>query len=355
MNKSTLLAVGCLLWVSLAHAERYTLTSPNTRVHVAVTNDLNGLRYTLSLDGNPIISESSLGLIINDIPLGKNELQFLGKEEASISDSVNLIAGKTKIVADHYNTVTLKFMANDERKLNVNLLVRVYDEGVAIRYLLPAQTGLTQFTIQNELTRFGFAADYRCFGLNLGKFANSHEGEFDPIKASLIREHHLYDNPLVCKTGVGQTTFALAESDVRDYPSSWFMGRGDGGIGVDVRLTPRFDSRADGLEKASVKSTMSAAGVKTPWRVIMLGDTPGKLTESSLIAVLGEPTKMTDIAWIKPGKTAWDWWNDNQVAIAKPGMNTETYKAYIDFSAALGLEYILIDAGWHEGAAEKSI
>jgi len=360
MKKYQLLMASCMMLAVAAQADTYTLKSPNSRVQVDLVNTGNGLSYTMSLDGKQIISESSLGLIINDLPLGKNEMQFVGKEESSVNTSFNLVAGRTKTVADHYNTYTLKFIAKDERKLNLNLVVRAYNEGVAIRYQLPNQSGLTQFTIQNELTRFGFADDYNCFGLNLGKFANSHEGEFDPVKASMIREHNLYDNPLVCKTGVGQTTFALAESDVRDYPGSWFTGRGDGGNGVEVRLTPRFDSRPDGLEKASVRANMTAAGFKTPWRVIMLGDTPGQLTESSLIAALGEPTQIKDTSWIKPGKTAWDWWNDNQVVFGKgatatkPGINTDTYKAYIDFAATLGLQYILIDEGWHKGSTTTS-
>lgn len=358
MKKSLLLSVVSLLVVSTVQADSYSLDSPNARVRVDVSNNAGGLSYHVTLDGNTIISESTLGLIINEIPLGKSEMLFQGKEESTVNTTFNLLAGRTKTVADHYNALTLKFTSNDERKLNLNLLVRAYDEGVAIRYQLPSQPNLSQFTIQNELTRFGFAGDYACFGLNLGKFANSHEGEFDPINASRIREHNLYDNPLVCKTGVGQTTIGLAESDVRDYPGAWFTGRGDGALGVDVRLTPRFDSRHDGLEPAAVRATMTTAGVKSPWRVIMIGDTPGRLTESSLIATLGEPTQIKDTSWIKPGKTAWDWWNDNQVAFAnpalKPGMNTETYKAYIDFAGTLGLEYILIDAGWHEGAAWTS-
>lgn len=349
-----LLTTACLITAGIAHAETYTVQSPNSRVQVAVTNDAKGLSYTVAFDGNKVISDSALGLIINDISLGNNELDFLGNSKEKGKDSFELL-GRTKKVVEEYNSITLKFSGKDERKLNINLTVRAYDGGVALRYSLPTQPGLKQFTIQNELTRFGFANNYTCYGLNLGKFANSHEGEFDPVKASSIREHNLFDNPLVCKTGVGQTTFALAESDVRDYPGSWFMGRGDGGLGVDVKLTPRFDSRADGLEKAAVRATMGAAGVKSPWRVIMLGDTPGALAQSSLIAALGEPTKIKDTRWIKPGKTAWDWWNDNQVVLentnVKPGMNTETYKAYIDFAATLGLEYILIDAGWHEGAA----
>ena len=336
------------------NAEVFQIKSPNQRVQMSITSDASGLRYQVSLDGQSIIADSPLGLIIDNKQLGNTELQLLSKKQKAVKDTFDLIAGRSKKIDDHYQSLVLQFSNKSQPNLNFNLLARVYDQGVAFRYQLPVQKGLSTFTIQNELTRFDFAKDYQCFGLNLGKFANSHEGEFDPIKASSIREHHLYDHPLVCKTGVGQITFALAESDVKNYPGSWFTGRGDGGLGVSTLLTPRFDNRADGLEKAAVKASLTT-DFNTPWRVIMLGDNPGDLTESSLIAVLGEPTKIKNTDWIKPGKVAWDWWNDNQVVLddpnQKPGMNTATYKAYIDFASTLGLEYILIDAGWHEGAA----
>lgn len=352
-NKNLLSLVSLLIagWVG---AESYQVNSPNKRVQMSITNDAAGLHYQVTLDGKSVIADSPLGLIIDNKQIGNSELQLLSQKQKAIKDRFELIAGRSKKIDDHYQSLNLQFKNKNQPDLNLNLLVRVYDDGVAFRYQLPVQKGLSKFTIQNELTRFSFAKDYQCFGLNLGKFANSHEGEFDPINASSIREHHLYDNPLVCKTGEGQTTFALAESDVKNYPGSWFTGRGDGGLGVSILLTPRFDNRADGLEKAAVKASLDA-DFNTPWRVIMLGDNPGDLTESSLIAVLGEPTKIKNTDWIKPGKVAWDWWNDNQVVLddpnKKPGMNTETYLAYIDFAATLGLEYILIDAGWHEGAA----
>lgn len=342
----------------VAVANVSSLSSPNGRISVSLTNDDKGLSYNVKVDNKPIISDSSLGLIIDDAPLGSAKMISLGETQDQVRDHFDLFAGRTKTFKDFYNQGVFSFAGQGKNTYKLNVAIRVYDEGVAIRYILPNQPQLNKFTIQNELTRFSFAADYSCFGLNLGKFVNGHEGEFDPIKASYLREHNLYDNPLVCKTGVGQGVFALAESNVRNYPGSWFMGRGDGGLGVDIRLTPRFDSRPDGLEKAAVHATMSASGVVTPWRVIMVGDTPGDLTESSLIAALGAPSEVADTSWIKPGKVAWDWWNDNQVVLENtkvtPGMNTETYKAYIDFAATLGLEYILIDSGWHEGTAWTS-
>ncbi len=354
MIKRSFISLFLLLGAAGVNAEVFQIKSPDQRVQMSITSDASGLRYQVSLDDQTIITDSPLGLIIDNKQLGNAELQLLSKKQKAVKDKFDLIAGRSKKIDDHYQSLVLQFSNKNQPNLNFNLLVRVYDQGVAFRYQLPVQENFSAFTIQNELTRFDFAKDYQCFGLNLGKFANSHEGEFDPIKASSIREHHLYDNPLVCKTGVGKTTFALAESDVKNYPGSWFTGRGDGGLGVSILLTPRFDNRADGLEKAAVKANLST-DFNTPWRVIMLGENPGDLTESSLIAVLGEPTKIKNTDWIKPGKVAWDWWNDNQVVLddsnQKPGMNTATYKAYIDFASTLGLEYILIDAGWHEGAA----
>ena len=362
--KYPLLSASCLLFATITNtstvqADTYFLKSPNSRLQVNLNNSERGLSYSVSLDGKAIISESALGLIVNNKPVGNTEMEFLGKQDSIVNTSFTLL-GRTKNVADHYNTHTVKFAAKGERKLNLNLIVRAYDEGVAIRYQLPNQAGLEKFTIQNEMTRFLFASEYNCFGFNQGKMIYGHEGEFDPIKSSSIRSHNLYDNPLVCKTGVGETTFALAESDLRDYPGAYFTGSNDGTNGVEIRLTYSADNLNDGSNYASARVNMPADGFNTAWRVIMVGDTPGKLTESSLIATLGEPTRMTDTSWIKPGKAAWDWWNGSQVVLRKdatvsePGMNTDTFKAYIDFAVTLGLEYILIDEGWYQGSSEMS-
>ena len=98
---------------------------------------------------------------------------------------------------------------------------------------------------------------------------------------------------------------------------------------------------------------------ETPWRVVMLGDSVGKLTESNLITALASPSRVADTGWIKPGLSAWDWWNGPQFDLPAPhnangqraGMNTTTYKAYVDFAASLGLQDTLIDEGWTVGSA----
>ena len=339
------------------NAETFDINSPDKRIKLSVTNSTAGLNYKIERDGKVIIAESSLGLAVDNYRLGSSDMQLLSSDKKWVKDRYQVVAGRSQFVADHYQSIKLEYVTQSQPQQYLNIHARVYDQGVALRYELPTKNPFKEFAIQYEMTGFFFPKDYQCYGTNQGKFSNGHEGEFDPVKASTIREHNLYDHPLVCKTGDQQTTFALAESNIKNYPGSWYSGRGDGGLGVTAVLTPRFDNRPDGLHRVAVKGNLTENFV-TPWRVIQLGDKPGDLTEFPLVTLLGEPTKIKNTDWIKPGKVAWDWWNDNQVVLqdsaVKPGMNTDTYKAYIDFAATLKLEYILIDAGWHEGAAWSS-
>ena len=92
-------------------------------------------------------------------------------------------------------------------------------------------------------------------------------------------------------------------------------------------------------------------GTRTyPWRVLGIAPTDGDLVASSLVYLLQRPSQIADTSWIKPGKVAWDWWNDRNLAGVdfKPGVNTQTYKFFIDFAARYGIEYIILDEGWYK-------
>ena len=126
MNRLRFLSAACLFsCFAVAQADTYTIHSPDKRLEVQVSNSAAGLTYSVSLDGNTFITPSTLGLIINDLPIGQAEMEFQGKQDARIEDSFELFAGKTRYIADHYNTSTFKFTSNDERKLDLQLVVRV--------------------------------------------------------------------------------------------------------------------------------------------------------------------------------------------------------------------------------------
>ena len=346
-----------LAWISsfshFANANNlpHPLSSPNGRATIEYTEQSGMPFYSVSFKGQTIIDTSRLGFIVHQHTWGSGEFELLSHSQTQHNEEIAQVIGKTSRIASNYNQQTLQLKAKGKQPFRLNIIMRAYNNGVALRYHIPPQAGINKFTIEDELTEFNFPKNYGCFGLNLGKYVNSHEGEYDAFAASSVREHHLYHSPVVCKTGDKKTTFALAESNVKNYPGAWYRGKGNGELGLRTRLTPlTYPTPEEVYKKTSAYISIENQGVYTPWRVIMLGDTPGALTESTLIYELAEPSMVKDQSWIKPGKVAWDWWNNNQVAVANPGMNTATYLAYIDFAATLGLEYILIDEGWHQGS-----
>ncbi|GAA0329906.1 glycoside hydrolase family 97 protein [Sphingomonas oligophenolica] len=327
------------------------LASPDQRTRLELKT-ADGLGYTLTRDGQPVLAPSPIGLFTDHGALGAGALLVTASEKSSVDDSYAPLAGKASRVADRYNQLVLHLSrATDGARFD--LVLRAYDDGIAFRFVVPAQKGFESLDVFWESTGFYFPRDYQCWGMNSGKYDNSHEGEFDPVRASAIRNFHLYDAPLVCKTGAGETTFAIAEADKRDYAGAYLSGRGDGGLGVNVSLTPRADNPPDaGTFKTAVRANLAGGPLVTPWRVVMLGDHPGDLIASSLIALLATPSAVADTSWIKPGKSAWDWWNGWAVDIPDAGVNTATYKAYVDFAQKMKLDYILIDEGWYKGSSE---
>lgn len=331
-----------------AGAQTVTVKSPDGRN--VVTLDSDKLTYAVSRNGTPIITASPLGLVLDSIKLGAGA-KLAGQTASTVNDTYHMVVGKAASAPDHYNQADLAFTAGD-KAFKFNVVVRAYDNGVALRYAVPEQAGVSAFKVRGETTEFRFAKDFDCWGSNIGRFDSSFEAEYDRVKASKIRNSHNFMAPLVCKTGQGQTTFAIAESDVKDYPGFYLSGPGDGSLGVGVTLPPRFDSdtntRFKSIVSAQVK--LSGAGFQTPWRVVMLGDTPGALAASSLISTLATPSQIKDTSWIKPSKTSWDWWNDWDINVPNAGVNTATYKAFVDFSKEMKLDDILIDEGWSVGS-----
>jgi alpha-glucosidase len=169
------------------------------------------------------------------------------------------------------------------------------------------------------------------------------------VRANLIREHHTYDLPLVCRTR--ENAFAIAEANLRDYGGLYLSGRGEGRPGLQTRISRRLDDRS-----LIARTAIGPDGAGSPWRVIMLADKLGSLIESNLIGNLNPPPNF-DTSWIRPGKTAWDWWSGPYLPPPdKGGTDMPTIRRYIDFAGLAGFEYMMIDEGWclrsgHGGSA----
>ena len=297
--------------------------------------------YSIARKGEVIIAPSGLRLQLLD-DRGFYSFEVLGSSTRQVDQTHPLIATKASTTRDYFNEHVIHLKERGERQRKLDLVFRAYDDGVAFRYFLPDQPGIDRLLLQFEGTQFAFAADYECYGLNIGRVDTSHEGEFDPVRASRIREHNMFTTPLTCTSASGASAFALAEADLRDWGGVYFGGLGSGDLGVSTRIPRRPDDR-----RIIVRKQMSRDGIQSPWRVVMLADRLGELIESTLIVNLNPPTSLKDTSWIVPGKTAWDWWSGPYLPPPrKGGTDMETIKTYIDFAAASGFPYMLIDEGW---------
>jgi alpha-glucosidase len=155
------------------------------------------------------------------------------------------------------------------------------------------------------------------------------------MAVSQLSADKAYDVPLVCTVASGKASFAIAQAHLQGYTGASLRREGDA---LRVRLSP--------VPKRPGPAFISDAGLRTAWRVLMLGNQPGDLIASHLIGNLNPPPE-GDFSWVKPGKAAWDWWSGPLEGV-KP--DTAAYRRFIDFAAESGFPYYLIDAGWSLGA-----
>lgn len=328
-----------------AHAQTLdaaqAVRSPDGRNVIALTLDGEGRpAYSVARDGELVIAQSPVSLQLEKGALG-NGAHLAGIDRRSVDQSWHRVAGKASNVRDHFNEAVVHLVDGEQRRFD--LVLRAYDDGLALRTIIPVQPNTDGAVITGEETGFYFPRNYDCWGFNIARFGTGHEGEFDPIEARYIRDHSLYDLPLLCETG--KAAFLITKSDLLDFPAIYLKGRGDGGLGVVTKLSPLPD------HPDLAARTRPREPIQTPWRVIMLADQAGQLAESNIIDNLATPSRLTDTSWIKPGKATSDWLSGGKVGgEVLPVSSTKSITAFVDFAADNGFEYTMVDDGWYAGS-----
>lgn len=326
---------------SPAAAETVDLVSPDGRAAVTIDDGgREGPTWLVKWGGAPVLSPSTLGFqFVKNDSLGPG-MRIVAVRRSEGADRYTLAAGSRSAVNDRYRSAEIDLVEPGTTGRRFTVIVRAYNDGVALRYRISDQPGLTQLRIVGERTAFAFPADTRCTGFNVGRFGSSHEGEFDPIDASAIRVHTLFDLPLLCATG--RTSFAITEASLHDYAGMYLAGRESGERGVAVSLAPHPEDKW-----VAVSADLSKGPLETPWRVVMLGDAPGDHVSSTIVTSLNPPAA-GDFSWVKPGKYAWDWWNGPSLkSVPNAGTNMQTIRAFIDFAVEAHLPYMMVDDGWY--------
>ncbi len=372
---------GIVLWVCLsiallgaaataAAAEPLTVASPDGNLTLAFELKANpqpylpGERayYRVAWKGAPILNDSPLGLdFIGARPMDR-DFEIVATGRKSNDTTWENPFGSKRIVPDKYNELIVSLREKQAPGRRVDIVFRAYDEGVALRYIVPKQGALEKFALASEDTGFYFAREAYGFALNMGRFNTHNEGEYVRTPLDQIKSSAIINLPLLVDMPGGPWA-ALIEADLDDYAGMYVGGVTGipGALTTKLSMPPRKEYLARNMttaeRAANEQPVVGATPLKTPWRALMVAPTPGRLIETNyFILNLNPPCAIPDPSWIKPGKSAWDWWSGSYAKNVpfEPGMNTATMKHYVDFAGAHGIEYMLIDAGWYPGTADTA-
>ncbi|EIA08367.1 glycoside hydrolase family 97 protein [Flavobacterium frigoris] len=359
-----------ILFFTLSLLQAQSVASPSKKITLDFKLTAKGQpTYTVSYKNKDVVQESAMGIKLKEKPALDANFTILGTKNATFNESWKPVLGEQSSIVNHYNELTVSLIQN-ETNVKMNVIFRIFDEGIAFRYDFPKQTELNYFIISDEVTQFNLTENYKTFWIP-GDF-DSNEYEYNETKLSEIDNSkidmnngigvksipgkHIVQSPLMMKSDAGLYV-NIFEAAVVNYPVMH--------LNVDVnkyKLTAQLVPNAIG-DKAYLQTPCVS-----PWRTIMISDDARDIVSSKMILNLNEPSKIEDTSWIKPmkyvgiwwemhvGKSTWDYagsqnatnFADAPKASGKHGATTENTKRYIDFAAKNGFDGVLVE-GWNVG------
>lgn len=331
-------------------AKSYTVMSPNGKLKVQVEVG-NTLSYQLLMGQSVLVSPSTLSMKTEAGTWGVGS-KLKKASATSHKGTIQAFAYKRSVVSDVYNQLRLQF------KEGFSVIFRMYDEGMAYRFVSDTQRELK---IEEEEVTVNFPQDWTSLvpyvndaGDREDQLHTSFESKYTRCVISKLKTNRLIFSPLMVEAENG-VKLCLAESDVENYPGLFFIGTGKGACikGVSAPYPKRVKQGGHNKLQLQVKErepylVKSRAGQQFPWRIVNVTTEDKQLLDNDMVYRLASPNRIGDVSWVKPGKVAWEWWNDWGLygVDFKAGVNTETYKCYIDFASRNGIEYVILDEGW---------
>ncbi|MBO5980572.1 MAG: glycoside hydrolase family 97 protein [Bacteroidales bacterium] len=345
MKRFALMLSALLVAVGLSAAPKtYELASPDGGLRVSISAG-DGISYTLTSGEDVLLENSAIGMFTTD---------------GQVFGGVQPVSKAVRKTDADYNEITLKF-----KKFSV--VFRAYDEGMAYRFISNLKT---PFKVEQEMARFAFPQDWNMWAAYVAQhtetlesqFYNSFENRYSYTPLTEWNKDRLAFLPLMVDGPSGKKIL-ITESDLLNYPGMYLYNY-DGGQVLSGKFAPYPAEVKQGghnnlqMEVQSREGYIAQCeGVTTfPWRVVAVSENDVDMVTNNLVYKLATPADpATDWSWVKPGKVAWDWWNDWNIRGVdfKSGINNDTYKYYIDFASKNGIEYVILDEGWSvNGAAD---
>ena len=336
------------------------------------TNSQGQIFYSIAFGEKPVIKQSLLGLKVkgNDNTFNKF-FEIIGTEVTESDTAWKPVWGEVSAIRNHHKQIIVRLRQKDAARHLLNIIFRVFEDGVGFRYEIPAQPSIDYFIVEKELTEFAMTGDHQTFWIpgdydsNEYSYTRSAISSIDNkpvvehtggLVVQTVEDRYSVQTPLMMKSADG-LYFNIHEAALVNYPA----------------MQLHADTRSLVFSAALVPDALGnkaylQAPFKTPWRTIIVSNHAEDILSSKLILNLNEPARPKDVAWIKPMKFAGIWWemqtkkstwsfansakerdaNGNLVASGKHGANTINAKRYIDFAAKHHIDGLLIE-GWNIG------
>jgi alpha-glucosidase len=334
--------------VTSLFAKTHELYSPDKKIKVVIHVDRE-ISYLVFYDGKEILVPSPISLTIEGAGVLGREPRLSGVKLRTVNDKIiPPVKEKRAVITDRFNEAVLTFTGN------YGLVFRAYDDGVAYRFFTKLKG---RVKVVSEEVSFNFGRDNSVYFPVADSFLSSFERNYSYLALTQVTAEKMAFLPVLVDIRDGPKV-AITEADLDDYPGLYLMGSPD----RSPRLSSQFaayplkeEQKRDRTLAVAERAGYIADTEGTrnfPWRILAIARRDGELIENDIVYRLSRPLALKDTSWIKPGKVAWDWWNDlNLFGVDfESGINTRTYKYYVDFAAKYGIEYIILDEGWSDPA-----
>ncbi|MDR3187775.1 MAG: glycoside hydrolase family 97 protein, partial [Prevotellaceae bacterium] len=355
MKKCTLLTLLALAPAALFGQKQLTLQSPSGTLKAEILLGKT-ITYAVQHGGDVVLASSAISLSLADGTQWGVDPRLLKQETRSVNSVIPSPLYKKSSVEERFNELRLRF------KGGYSVTFRAYDDGVAYRFEASQKQ---PFFVAGEQAEFSFPQNGKAYipYVRTGasnpsleaQLTNSFENIYHVAPLSEWDSSRLAFLPVLVESAKGKKV-CITEADLLSYPGMYLSNASgsqtlkgvfaaypkevqQGGHNMlQERVLTRepYIARADGGETAF------------PWRAIVVAEKDEELANSDMVYKLASPSRVADGSWIKAGKVMWDWWNDWNIygVDFRAGVNTSTYKYYIDAAAQLGLEYVILDEGW---------
>ncbi|KRB59883.1 glycoside hydrolase family 97 protein [Flavobacterium sp. Root186] len=316
----------------------YNISSPGKNVALVFELTASGEpKYSFTSNGKSVIEPSLMGFEFQGIQKMTEGFEVVSTEEKSADETWEQPWGEFKKVRDHHNELVVHLKESKGEERLVDIIFRVFDDGVGFRYEFPKQPHLGKVKISNEITQFTFKSNNDVWWIPVHRENSYYESEY---RKTPISKTDTINTPATFETKENLYV-AIHEANLTDFASMTLLKTSDKQYKSD--LVPW----ADGVK------VYAETPFKTPWRTVVVGKTPGDVATSTIMLNLNEPSKIDDLSWITPSKYIGIWWGMHLEKFTwgqgpKHGATTKNTKEYIDFAAKNNFDGVLVE-GWNEG------